>query len=185
MMNNKLPVWFLDIDGVINVLSDNKSELVQPHHRIWQDWEEVNIDGFPIVYSPELIAEINNLSHMINIVWLTTWREKAVSMFAPIVGLRKFPFRDASGSPFPYFATRSTQSNWWKMNAVIEDIDTIARPVVWTDDDIRSSTVGVFIKKYAAAKDVPIKTITPFATLGLEPHHLKNIKSFAITNSSD
>jgi hypothetical protein len=176
---SKLPVWFLDIDGVINVLPSNRNNIKQPHHRIWDTWENISIEGFPIIYSPELIEGINQLSDIVNIVWLTTWRNKAVSLFAPAVGLKNFPVRDSFGSHIVRSGfLRTTQERWWKLNAVTEDIDTHARPIVWTDDLITTKNIGNFVKKYALTKNVPIKTITPFGSLGLEPYHLKNIRSF-------
>lgn len=182
-MSNR-PVWFLDIDGVINVIPSNRNNVKQPHYKIWKKWESIFIEGFPIIYSPELIDGINQISHIVDIVWLTTWREKAVSLFAPAVGLNDFPAQDSSGSHIVRSGHLLTpQERWWKLNAVMEDVSTYRRPVIWTDDLITTKNIGNFIKKHAKIYDVPMKTITPYGSLGLEPHHLNSIKSFAMDHS--
>ena len=182
---NKKPVWFLDVDGVINVLPYNPTLKSQPYHKVWDNWAITNVLNYTITYSPDLIDEINRLSEVVDIHWLTTWQSKAAINLAPALGLKNFSVADADGSnrtSETFFV--STVERWWKLNAVIEDLEIHSRPVIWTDDDINNKTVGAFIKTYSEDKNVPLKTMSPFSFLGLEPHHIKNIGDFARNNST-
>lgn len=192
------PVWFLDIDGVLNVIpsASKRNSDTAPHFKVWKNWHPVtdvtvpNKVGFatyPIRVSPDLIDNVNAISENVDIHWLTTWKNLAPTIFAPTFGVKDFPVADAYGSESP-FGSRYAYGNlpefrWWKLNAVIKDMEVNARPVIWTDDDISSSTSGSYVKSIARDLDIPILVIPPFDAKGIEPWHIDRIKEFVAENS--
>jgi hypothetical protein len=176
------PVLFLDIDGVINVIPPSKGDPNRhPHLRVWKEWKKVDILGFPITYSPNLIAHLNRLSKKVEIVWLTTWRDQAVSDFAPVVGLDSFRYIDPKGSEYPW-GTKDTlaagpEMRWWKLNGVLEALHAESRPFIWIDDDLRSNTKK-YVRSLAKDMDVPNLMFITFEALGIEPDHIERIDEF-------
>lgn len=182
-MLTKKPIWFLDIDGVVNVLKWKTTSNKKPAYlNLWETWEETTILGYPILFSPELIKELNELSHHVQFKWLTTWKHDAPKHFAPQVGLNNFEVAVADGSEYPN-AHLFQGEYWWKMNAVINSLNTEGAPVIWSDDDINRKTTGLFVKKHAESMGVPLKTFAPFSGQGLAPHHIENAYSFLEENS--
>lgn len=173
------PVIFLDIDGVINVIPPKRG--VPPHLKVWNEWRKVEILSYPINYSPELIGHLNRLSEKAEIVWLTTWREEAVKDFAPIVGLKTFRFINPKGLEDPWGSTASfsgsPENRWWKMNGVLDHIDTTGTPFVWLDDELRSSTKR-YVRGIAEDCGVPNLMFIPFETQGIDREHIARIDEF-------
>lgn len=192
------PVWFLDIDGVLNVIPSaaNRNSDKAPHFKVWKNWnpvKEVTVNGhsgeatYPIRVSSDLIDNVNAIAENVDIHWLTTWKEKAPTIFAPLFGVKEFPVALAIGVESP-FGSRYSYGNlpefrWWKMNAVINDMETNARPVIWTDDDITARYTGSYVKGIAKDLDVPILIIPPFDAKGIEPWHIDRIKEFVAEHS--
>ena len=182
-MVKKKPVWFLDVDGVVNVLKwKTASNKLPAYKSMWDEWEETVILGYPILFSPELIHEINVLSTFVDIKWLTTWKYDAAKHFAPKVGLHEFDVADAHGSDNPNAHTFQSE-NWWKLNAVMESLEKEGAPVIWSDDEINRKTTGALVKKHATLLNIPIKTFAPFSGQGLGKHHIENAYVFIEENS--
>lgn len=120
------PIWLLDVDGVLNAYEE-----AAPILRDWDDWQEFIARGFPIRYSPAMIARILALheSGAVEVRWLTTWGHFANEDLQPL-GFPEFlvaaemPFRDRLG--------------WWKL-PVAQDLFYQGRAVIWTDDEISNS----------------------------------------------
>lgn len=176
------PVLFLDIDGVINVIPRNRGNINKlPHLRVWDEWKTVEILTYPITYSPQLIAHLNRISKKVEIVWLTTWREQAIKDFAPVVGLDAFRHIDPRGSEYPWGSQLSfagpTDLRWWKLNGVLDELNSVGRPFIWIDDDLRSPTKK-YVRKLAEEQDVPNLMFMPYDTMGIERDHIERIDEF-------
>lgn len=173
------PVFFLDIDGVVNVIPPRKG--VPPHLKVWEDWRKIEVATYPINYSPNLIDHLNRISEKADIVWLTTWRKEAPKDFAPAVGLNDFKFLNHTGVEDPWGTTSSfggsPENRWWKMNAVLHHIDTVGTPFIWIDDEMRSSTKK-YVRGIAEDCNIPNLMFVPFDTRGIDREHIERIDSF-------
>ena len=79
---------YLDVDGVINVISSYLTGEASTAGG-WRDYENVEVDGYRIVYSPSMIARLRSLSERVEVIFCTTW-EETVSELAPALGLPVF-----------------------------------------------------------------------------------------------
>lgn len=119
---------YLDVDGVLNAVSRHRPQWG------WGDPARVEVNGWPITYSPELVAVINNLSNApgLDIFWLTTWCHDAPSKLVPALGLL--------GSEWPVVGyehwKKSDPNIWWKLPAIQEHLDGFEGRVLWIDDDL-------------------------------------------------
>ena len=117
------PIWLLDVDGVINAFDESG-----PVMGDWGDWTGFTARGFPIRYSPKMIARILALheADRVEVRWLTTWGRHA-NTDLPELGLPEFavaaemPFRERDG--------------WWKLPVAQELFDQ-GHAIIWTDDDM-------------------------------------------------
>ena len=118
---------YLDVDGVLNAFPASHD----PGWG-WGQSEVVNVNRFPICYSPAMVDALNALSEVARFHWLTTWREDAPSLLAPTIGLigTDWPVLDA-----PEFF--GGKHGWWKLRAIREHVEA-TRPdrAFWIDDDI-------------------------------------------------
>ena len=182
------PAWFLDVDGVINVIpsSNKRNSPDAPHFRVWKNWHPVkNVPtgghSYPIRVSSDLVDHINDISETADIHWLTTWTHDAPKILAPLFGIKDFPVADAVvGSESPYTSNwgASPDSRWWKLNAVIADMEKHGRPIIWTDDDILTKYAGNYVRAIAEDMGIPILVIAPFDSKGIERHHIDKIRAF-------
>lgn len=184
-INASAPVWFLDVDGVINSIGVPKGKL--------GTYEVVHVApshvsrAYPIRYSPAIIDGINQLSRegLVRVVWLTTWGDDARTRIAPAVGLDAFDALPGLDVLEPHFAelglTRvawrsSNGLRWWKLGMVHRWLDEHGdRPVVWTDDDLHR----LIKDELRAVRDVPTKLITTMPNPGLRAENLASIREFA------
>lgn len=110
------PVWFCDIDGVINRLSPNPinpqdtlPSSTNTHHGVTGHlslpspsqanfhWNEamayvrdsgIGIDGdYKIRWATEVVDFINRISHQVEFIWLTSWGHMAEKTLVPLIGL--------------------------------------------------------------------------------------------------
>lgn len=184
-INAAAPVWFLDVDGVINSIGEPKAKCgtyelthVAPSHEP---------TAYPIRYAPAVIDRINGLSRagLVRVVWLTTWGEDARTRIAPAVGLDAFDALPGIVDLEPHFAelglTRvawrsSNGLQWWKLGMVHRWLDEHGdRPVIWTDDDLHRAIKD----ELRAVRDVPTKLVTTMPKPGLTLDHLGSIEAFA------
>lgn len=123
------PIWFLDIDGVVNALADG----IPPGYR--RTTAITMGRGWRIVYHPDVIDFINRIHRegLAEVRWLTTWEQDARRTLAPKVGLDAFPAYDIPDTDSP--------CGWWKADIVAATIETEDRPFIWTDDDLASEDV--------------------------------------------
>ena len=124
---------YLDVDGVINAVSNNPPRV----NTQWSgDWSKTEVLGFPILYSHELVQNLNELAERedVTIKWLTTWQERAAQDLSPLIGIDGQDWEVMYGDINDHWFTTG---RWWKLDAIREDIEkTSPDKVVWIDDDL-------------------------------------------------
>lgn len=126
MADEKARIYF-DVDGVFNACSRRVPEWG------WERHERVEVNGFPILYSPDFVELVNRVaaSPEIGAYWLTTWCDDAPAKLAPALGL--------NGTGWPVVGFDHWRSSvglpWWKHRALVEHLEGFEGPVLWVDDD--------------------------------------------------
>lgn len=162
---------YLDIDGVINA----RSRKPPKQNTGWLgDWKQETIMGYPILWSIELIERLNALADRedVQIKWLTTWQEQAISDFTPGTGI--------NGAEWPYFSATENDlfsyRYWWKLTAIARDVDeTKPEKVVWIDDELPNQFLA---QAWLSENISTILGIGPESTHGLSAKHLWQIEKF-------
>lgn len=141
---------YFDIDGVFNaVLEPQLPQSPQREATGWLgDWKNSFIaahrfeslpeewgDKFHLCWSTELIESLNELAQdsSVEVVWATTWRNLAGTIFSPETGVIGEEWRFLH-APWSRIEKRNP---WWKHELVMNDI--ASHPVerfVWVDDDL-------------------------------------------------
>lgn len=166
-MKNK-PIWFLDVDGVINCFpAPTHSQLMAS-----QDWRDATVNGYKVWWREELVHFINRVHRegLAEIMWLTTWEERAPELLAPALGLDDFAVAPkVKGSDFPFL-------DWWKWNTVKKVLDArdASQRLVWTDDDVDGAVRGFATSKF----DKRGLFITPESNPGLTSEDQDLIETF-------
>jgi hypothetical protein len=135
MTRPSVPVWLLDIDGVINALARGPVRGSFPRDAWAQHAVEAEIPGLGPMLLPILVAH-PVLQFVRDVVeagsaevrWHSTWRTAALTDLAPTLGLPPIPMSIA-----PEWTQRPT--GWWKLPAA-QRVVASGRRLVWTDDDI-------------------------------------------------
>jgi len=122
----------MDVDGVLNTFS-------YPDPLIHSDYHGFEAgNGFTIMWSPSLLKRITDLhdSGAVVVKWLTTWQSLANDHLR-----EKFGFSEeleVVGGECDYMGWGA---HWWKLPLAEEVYNSGAR-VIWTDDDIPSSSTA-------------------------------------------
>lgn len=180
-----LPVWLLDVDGVVNAL---------PHGHVAGVWHvdawvqrsvRADVPGLgPMTLSVLAAAPVLDFvagvvtARRAEIRWHSTWRQAAASDLAPALGLPAIPVADA---PEWQQATASADGRWtlapgpgwWKLPAarrVVAD----GRRLIWTDDHLAAA--GAHLGGLAGRADVLL--LAPDPRAGLAPGELARIDAF-------
>ena len=157
-----VPIWFLDIDGVVNALA-------RPAPIGHQITTAITMGrGWRIAYDPRVIEFINRVSreNLAEIRWLTTWEQDAHRSLGPTVGFDAFPAYDIPDDDSAF--------GWWKADIVAASIENEGRPLLWTDDDIDSEPV----RDSLIAEGTASLLVSPDPQTGLETKNLETIEEF-------
>jgi hypothetical protein len=157
--------WFMDLDGVLNVIGSVPSD-------DWGSYEQIEVLGdqdtaVPVIYASMLVRCLNEMVNrrLVEVTWLTTWERRAPLRFAPAVGLQLGDqvVEDPTG----------ISAFWWKFAAVLKRQvvpgDPGWSPFVWTDDQITSDDQARDLLQLPSEHAV---VISPDETRGLTPNHL-------------
>jgi hypothetical protein len=169
-----MPLWLLDIDGVVNALT------VAPDVRVWPEhtWihrtviSEIPARGMlrlPILAARPVLDFVAAAaaSGRVDVRWHSTWRSAAVTDLAPALGLPHIPISVA-----PEWTNR-TRGQWWKAPAALRAL-AAGRRLIWTDDDL-----DYFGDEVAAVRERPdALLIGPDPAVGLRPADLDAIAAF-------
>ena len=161
---------YIDMDGVLNAISTKPPK---QNTQWYGDWNTATVKGYPILWSTELIAELNTLSERgdVQFIVLSTWREEALTVLAPVLGL------NTHGWDFIHVPDTSmfVYSAWWKLEEIQTHLEE-SKPekAVWIDDDILY---------YQPAMDwgysvSNLKIVCPHTPHGLSKPHLSGIIKF-------
>jgi len=171
------PIWYLDVDGVVNI-----ARPIKPHDIPDEHWRDVLVTKLPIRYDQRVVDFINRVHRDGNaeIVWLTTWERKAIDDLAPVLELDEFRLPSRSLRGFPEGAY-----GWWKWESVkhhTDEDDHDHRDIIWTDDDLAyAMKLSPAISAWHDSRDkVGLRTlgISPRSSRGLTPAHLAVIEEW-------
>lgn len=165
-MVSHLPVWMLDVDGVLNV---SEPAWHGPVHTGHADAYSV---AYPMTWSPSLVESIIEIheSGEVEIRWATTWVDLA-SEVERLMGLPSFPlaFHGLHGPP-------QLKAGGAKMHAALVTLYVEGRPLVWTDDDAIPAD-GTHARMLA--NSAPRRLfISPNHRHGLTPGNVADIRRF-------
>lgn len=153
------PLWFLDVDGVINAFSHQQQYRAIMVPAAGREWK--------IRYNTKVIESITDLSEKIDIWWCTTWMDEAATNLAPRLGLPEFPVVE----PIKPHEMSVIGTSWWKYWRVFDSIPQ-GRKIVWTDDDIPNLMLWE-LNNYPN-----VLAIRPNFRTGLTLNELNQISSF-------
>ncbi len=177
-----VPVWLLDIDGVINALAD------PPDTKVWsaRRWVRAKAESahgieWEILAATPVLEFLRKVTAdgRAEILWHSTWQHHAVNVGAAL-GLPEWPVL-----PCPEFEMDSTAiavplrnrvSSWWKLPAALRVLEG-GDALLWTDDDARFQ----LRRGDTAAWGDKALVIAPTAAKGLTGKHLRRIDAW-LTN---
>lgn len=135
--DDKTPIWFLDIDGVINAVTRATPEGFSAGYAS----PAPDDHKYKIQWNPEVVKRIQEMhdSGLVNVMWLTTWGSGANGALRELVGLCEL---EVAGEP-PSYASggynyyQANPRGWWKLGVVQRFYaENPKRKYVWTDDDL-------------------------------------------------
>lgn len=167
-----LPVWLLDIDGVINAAVGTN----RPPTHAWpaEDWIDTKAQGrsqtWRILAARPVLDFIRTTHEQgrAEIRWHTTWQDKAAEV-ATALDLPTFAVQEA---PELYAVEEQLRrGQWWKLPAVWRVLADGQR-VVWTDDD---ASWDLTPQQKAALAAASCHVVSPDPQTGLCRRHLRDI----------
>lgn len=130
-----VPVWLLDIDGVVNALARGQVRDSFPPEQWSQHVVEADLPGLGRMHLPILVAQpvLDFVAGVVEsgraeVRWHSTWRTAAMTDLAPMLQLPPIPISIA-----PEWTQRPP--GWWKLPAA-QRVVAAGRRLVWTDDDL-------------------------------------------------
>lgn len=166
-----IPVWLLDIDGVINACTRKPDTSVWPADA----WEAKKVNGYPILCARPVLDFIVAVHKdgRAEVRWHTTWQKDA-ALIEQAFGLPSLPVQDC-----PEFNTRYEIDHWFKLPAAERVVMKEGRELIWTDDDLGYCKGGDDWVTLQYMKDERrVLTIAPHDNTGLTPKHLHRIDEF-------
>lgn len=169
-----LPVWLLDVDGVLNaVVSSGKKPPKSAGWPAdsWRDFHARHRDKWYRIVAAEPVLDVVRRAHtekLAEVRWLTTWEDDdaVLTEIAPKLGLPEFPVAGRQ-EEFP------ARHLWWKlpiaMRTYAEDPD---RDLLWTDDHFSMWRPA---KVWATTYQDRVTVVSPNEGQGLIPAHVNKI----------
>lgn len=157
---------YLDVDGVLNAVQKRN-----PSATGWSLWESKPVNGWPILFSPELIAELNAIAALPDVTfkWLTTWTDDAAKMLSPAIGINGQDWEVLDGDQHGWRGR-----DWWKLQAIQADVlSTEPDQFIWIDDDISAERSAI---EWVDGRNNGY-TISPFTVEALTREHIEEIKA--------
>lgn len=167
-MSNDLPIWLLDIDGVINPWPED------PPYFVWPTWTQVKVTSGPHDYPIKVAHGVRDFiirvheEGLAEIRWHTTWQQEA-NVLGRDVGLPEFPVQEAPEIGQWRYRNRLD----WKVPAVFRVLGQEERPVLWTDDDHKRMLTQSQVR---SLMELDCMMVTPDPDLGLTPRELEHIE---------
>lgn len=169
-----IPVWLLDIDGVVNACTR------KPDRNVWplDQWRSVRVavgdHSLPVLAAQPVVDFIRRVHEegQAEIRWHTTWQKDAACIEAAL-GMPSLPVQDC-----PEFTDRHLRDAWFKLAAAERVVMEEGRSLIWTDDDLGWELRGAGRTIDLLREVAPILTISPDDRTGLTPKHLRLIAEF-------
>lgn len=166
-------MWFLDVDGVLNIDTDAPLDGTEAVGLVVRGWPVT------IRYRPAVVSRINALhrSGLLEVVWLTTWRQDAVEVLSPAIGLDPFSVADepTEGPSLAAHPGNPLELTWWKSAAAQVHLTRRHQPgFIWTDDELDVGRAEV--QSWAPGRKL---LLAPDPQLGLTAADLDSIEAFA------
>jgi len=161
---------YLDVDGVLNAVSKRTPSLKISG---WDNWESKPVNSWPILFSPDMIAALNELAAHPDVTfkWLTTWEDDAAKVMSPAIGINGQDWDVLHGEQHGWRGR-----DWWKLQAIRDDAEVSeGRRFVWIDDDISAELEAI---TWVQGRD-DVLAISPSTMQGLTRGDLEQIKIFA------
>lgn len=157
--------WLLDVDGVLNVLADNRRDNVN----LRKAYASSGGVRYLLCWRPRLLDDIRRATRCVDARWATTWCEDPDALEAA-VGIR---LPRAFGKRPP-----NLTHDELKIGAA-RDVLKAGRRLIWTDDTV----VPVARRLYPAFAEAEAQgralLIAPDERRGLTNRHVADIKTFA------
>jgi len=160
---------YWDVDGCINAFSDKPPRA----NTFWKgEWGSAKLDGLPILWSKELVDEINKLDERVDVKsnWLTDWMGMAPELLVPATGIKGAHWEVLTGDVHAY--------PWWKLEAIQMSMER-DKPdkVVWVEDNLKySKEVQAWLKETS-----DIYTVIPQSNHGVTKKQISGIIEFINT----
>lgn len=171
-----VPVWLLDIDGVLNAVGGRNVFRNKWPESLWLESEyTVHGSGPYRVVVAQPVVDFINLVHgqgLVEVRWHTTWQHDALRL-GEWLKLPSFPVHPAP----EYLAT--FKRGWWKLPGAYR-VTKENRSLIWTDDDIRYE-----IRPNNQLYQPSNLIISPDDRYGLSPDDLDKIKTFLEKETGD
>lgn len=171
-MTDARPVWLLDYDGVLNVLSP------QGDTTLWSEWKVEGRSSHPDsipwhLWAPEavkVVAEAHAAG--VRVIWLTSWMDMTQRLHETVTELPEgLEFLTDRG------AGKGGASRHWKANAAMATVPDEV-PLLWTDDDLNHRLVREkVVKEWLASRGETLR-ICPRKDQGLTPEHVARIRAW-------
>lgn len=171
------PVWFLDVDGVLNCCDRYNAKA-----SAWPDYREQLVGPYgpsgpmyPIKFAPALIEVLNEFvdQDLVDVRWLTTWGAAANGDLREFLGIRELPVQGPDDT-----STVNTlwAEGWWKWTLVQEfRLEHPNVPIIWTDDD---HAIFRDARRVLEEEGADALVIAPAGNQGLTPTDLDEIRAF-------
>ncbi len=169
------PLWFLDVDGVVNAVPPPR-----PGAGTWT-YRTVTVaagaEAYPITCADEVLEFLHDAhtAGRADIRWLTTWHGRARDSLAPALGLPDWPVVPRPADPRLTEHPDVRGARWWKTEAVRLVLAEEPRAYVVTDDLLRRSVRAELRALHPA---LPACFVVPHANPGLTAAHLGTIDDF-------
>lgn len=163
---------YLDVDGVLNAVTHKSPSLTKLGWGRWDSWQTAPVNGWPILWAPDLIAALNELADRedVTIKWLTTWTDDAAKVLSPAIGINGQDWPVLHGDLHGWRGR-----TWWKLEAIRADVEaTSPDKFIWIDDDLSMEREAIeWLDGQAAGLG-----ISPFMSEGLTADNLTQITNY-------
>lgn len=136
------PLWYLDVDGVLNMVSSNKRPVDVPI----ENWKTGIARGFVIHWDTRVVDFINRVHDegRAEFIWLTTWEGQANEFISPLLGLPYFSLPTMTQLQARQSYKFSDVTSWWKWDVIQKDLASRNQfeNIIWTDDDLQYACVA-------------------------------------------
>lgn len=157
---DRLPILFLDVDGVISLFGFGPGTGKLPGPLQW-------IDGVAHCISETVGERLVTLAEHFELVWATGWEERANDHLPYLL---KLPFRDLPCLSFDGRAVFG--SAHWKVEAIAEYAG--ERPAAWIDDNLNEEC-----HRWARERPAPTLLVETSPPVGMTDEHVSELLTWA------